>query len=150
MERHLNKKARRSSHKNHIRGPKKRTEENDERFCQSMEKIGINGDGEVYRNALNCFTQLYERIVFRREMERICPERAEWMEVNKSKYQLEYYRNYGICDQCGAVILLLDKALSYNGDEQQNLQSFLDRNAIFFGISQTAMSASYLKKMVAL
>ena len=54
------------------------------------------------------------------------------MEVNKSKYQLEYYRNYGICDQCGAVILLLDKALSYNGDEQQNLQSFLDRNAIFW------------------
>ena len=48
------------------------------------------------------------------------------MEVNKSKYQLEYYRNYGICDQCGAVILLLDKALSYNGDEQQNLQSFLE------------------------
>lgn len=39
MERHLNKKARRSSHKNHIRGPKKRTEENDERFCQSMEKM---------------------------------------------------------------------------------------------------------------
>ena len=54
------------------------------------------------------------------------------MEVNKSKYQLEYYRNYGICDQCGAVILLLDKALSYNGDEQQNLQSFLGRNAIFW------------------
>lgn len=39
MERHLNKKARRSSHKNHIRGPKKRTEEDDERFCQSMEKM---------------------------------------------------------------------------------------------------------------
>ena len=39
MERHLNKKARRSSHKNHIRGPKKRTEQNDERFCQSMEKM---------------------------------------------------------------------------------------------------------------
>ena len=29
MERHLNKKARRSSHKNHIKGPKKRTEEDD-------------------------------------------------------------------------------------------------------------------------
>ena len=29
MERHLNKKARRSSHKNHIKGPKKRTEEYD-------------------------------------------------------------------------------------------------------------------------
>ena len=33
MERHLNKKVRRSSHKNHIRGPKKRTEKDDERFA---------------------------------------------------------------------------------------------------------------------
>ena len=40
MERHLNKKARRSSHKNHIKGPKKRTEEDDERFTQSFEKMG--------------------------------------------------------------------------------------------------------------
>ena len=39
MERHLNKKARRSSHKNHITGPKKRTEEDDERFAQSFEKM---------------------------------------------------------------------------------------------------------------
>ena len=39
MERHLNKKARRSSHKNHIKGPKKRTEEDDERFTQSFEKM---------------------------------------------------------------------------------------------------------------
>lgn len=39
MERHLNKKARRSSHKNHIRGPKKRTEKDDERFAQSFEKM---------------------------------------------------------------------------------------------------------------
>lgn len=39
MERHLNKKARRSSHKNHIKGPKKRTEEDDERFAQSFEKM---------------------------------------------------------------------------------------------------------------
>ena len=39
MERHLNKKARRSSHKNHIKGPKKRTEEDDERFVQSFEKM---------------------------------------------------------------------------------------------------------------
>lgn len=38
-ERHLNKKARRSSHKNHIKGPKKRTEEDDERFAQSFEKM---------------------------------------------------------------------------------------------------------------
>ena len=39
MERHLNKKARRSSHKNHIKGPKKRTAEDDERFAQSFEKM---------------------------------------------------------------------------------------------------------------
>lgn len=39
MERHLNKKARRSSHKKHIKGPKKRTEEDDERFAQSFEKM---------------------------------------------------------------------------------------------------------------
>ena len=39
MERHLNKKARRTSHKNHMKGPKKRTEEDDERFRQSFEKM---------------------------------------------------------------------------------------------------------------
>ena len=39
VERHLNKKARRSSHKNHIRGPRKRTEEDDVRFAQSFEKL---------------------------------------------------------------------------------------------------------------
>ena len=39
MERHLNKTARRSSHKNHIKGPKKRTEKDDERFAQSFEKM---------------------------------------------------------------------------------------------------------------
>ena len=39
MERHLNKKARRSSHKNHIKGPKNRPEEDDERFAQSFEKM---------------------------------------------------------------------------------------------------------------
>ena len=39
MERHLNKKARRGSHKNHIKGPKKRTEEDDKRFTQSFEKL---------------------------------------------------------------------------------------------------------------
>lgn len=31
--------SRRSSHKNHIKGPKKRTEEDDERFAQSFEKM---------------------------------------------------------------------------------------------------------------
>lgn len=39
MERHLNKKARRSSHKNHIKGSKKRTGEDDERFAQSFERL---------------------------------------------------------------------------------------------------------------
>ena len=39
MERHLNKKARLSSHKNHMKGPRKRTEEDDVRFAQSFEKL---------------------------------------------------------------------------------------------------------------
>ena len=39
MERHLNKKARRSSHKNHLKGQRKRTEEDDIRFAQSFEKL---------------------------------------------------------------------------------------------------------------
>ena len=39
MERHLNKKVRRSSHKNHIKGPKKRTQEDDERFALAFEKM---------------------------------------------------------------------------------------------------------------
>ena len=39
MERHLNKKARRGSSKNHIKKQKKRTSEDDERFAQSFEKL---------------------------------------------------------------------------------------------------------------
>ena len=39
MERHLNKKARRSSHKNHLKGPRKRTEDDDIRFAKSFEKL---------------------------------------------------------------------------------------------------------------
>ena len=39
MERHLNKKARRSSHKNHMKKTRKRTEEEDVRFAQSFEKL---------------------------------------------------------------------------------------------------------------
>ena len=46
MERHLNKKARRSSHKNHIKGPKKRTEEDDVRFAQSFEKLILMAKSE--------------------------------------------------------------------------------------------------------
>ena len=39
MERHLNKKARRGSNKNHIKGPRKRIDEDDVRFVQSFEKL---------------------------------------------------------------------------------------------------------------
>lgn len=39
MERHLNKKARRSSRKNHMKGLARRTLEDDERFAQSFEKM---------------------------------------------------------------------------------------------------------------
>ncbi len=39
MERHLNKKARRSSSKNYIKGPKKRTKEDDEHFAEAFEKM---------------------------------------------------------------------------------------------------------------
>lgn len=39
MERHLGKKARRASGKNHLKGPKKRTAEDDMRFQKSFEKL---------------------------------------------------------------------------------------------------------------
>ena len=39
MERHLSKKARRSNSKNHLKGPKKRTEDDDMRFKESFEKM---------------------------------------------------------------------------------------------------------------
>lgn len=39
MERHLAKKVRRSGSKNHMKGPKKRTKEDDERFAESFEKL---------------------------------------------------------------------------------------------------------------
>lgn len=39
MERHLNKKARRGSHRNHMKGPGKRTVEDDMRFEQSFERL---------------------------------------------------------------------------------------------------------------
>ena len=39
MERHLNKKARRASSRHHIKGPRKRTEEDDQRFAESFEKL---------------------------------------------------------------------------------------------------------------
>ena len=39
MERHLNKKARRAFGKNHLKGPRKRTAEDDEHFRASFEKM---------------------------------------------------------------------------------------------------------------
>ena len=45
------------------------------------------------------------------------------------KYQLYYYWNHGLCDQCGAPILILNGALSYEGNDQQELQAFLDEHA---------------------
>ena len=39
MERHLAKKARRSSSKNHLKGPHKRTVEDDQRFAEGFEKL---------------------------------------------------------------------------------------------------------------
>lgn len=39
MERHLNKKERRSNGKNHLKGPKKRTEEDNKRFEESFERL---------------------------------------------------------------------------------------------------------------
>lgn len=39
MERHLAGKARRASKKNHLKGPKKRTAEDDERFVKSLEEL---------------------------------------------------------------------------------------------------------------
>lgn len=39
MERHLAKKARRGSSKNHLKGPRKRTAEDDSRFEESFEKL---------------------------------------------------------------------------------------------------------------
>ena len=39
MERHLSKKARKASGKNHMKGPKKRTKEDDVRFQKSFERL---------------------------------------------------------------------------------------------------------------
>ncbi len=39
MERHLAKKARRASGKNHLKDPKKRSREDDERFEESFERL---------------------------------------------------------------------------------------------------------------
>ena len=39
MERHIAKSARRASSKNHLKGPRKRTKEDDLKFCESFEKL---------------------------------------------------------------------------------------------------------------
>ena len=39
MERHIAKKVRRGSSKNHLKGPRKRTAEDDERFAESFERL---------------------------------------------------------------------------------------------------------------
>lgn len=43
MERHLNKKARRSSGKHHMKGPNKRTQEDDKRFEEQFERLVEGG-----------------------------------------------------------------------------------------------------------
>ena len=49
MERHLNKKARRSSYKNHVKGTRKRTEEDEIRFAQSFERMVMKSLQETKR-----------------------------------------------------------------------------------------------------
>lgn len=50
MERHLNKKARRGSKKHHLKGPKKRTEEDDKRFTQSFENLVLVAQKQYGQN----------------------------------------------------------------------------------------------------
>lgn len=60
MERHLNKKARRASHKNHLKGPKKRTEEDDERFAQSFEQLIKAALKEIVKTYIPLESSLYK------------------------------------------------------------------------------------------
>ena len=62
MERHLSKKARRSSHKNHIKGPKKRTEEDNIRFAQSFEKMLMMVQEAVFKMARLSFVPFGDKI----------------------------------------------------------------------------------------
>lgn len=53
MERHLNKKARRSAHKHHLKGPRKRTDEDDARFSRSFQTMllmAISEQGETHES----------------------------------------------------------------------------------------------------
>lgn len=64
------------------------------------------------------------------------------------KYQLYYYWNHGMCDQCGAPILILNEALSYEGNDQQELQAFW-MSTQSAGIFLIKMNRKILKRMVA-
>ena len=55
MERHLNKKARRGKSKNHLKGPKKRTELDDLHFRESFEKM-------VRKAISNCHNDIDKRM----------------------------------------------------------------------------------------
>ncbi len=44
-ERHMVKKARRASHKNHLKGPRKRTEEDNEKFMECLERLLVRANG---------------------------------------------------------------------------------------------------------
>ena len=48
LERHMNKKARRASGKNHLKGPKKRNTEDDMHFRESFEKMIRKGMENIY------------------------------------------------------------------------------------------------------
>lgn len=47
MERHMAKKARRTSKKHHLKGPQKRTEEDDLRFAKSLEQLILKARSNV-------------------------------------------------------------------------------------------------------
>ena len=44
-ERHMAKKARRASHKNHLKGPRKRTEKENENFMESLDRLLVRANG---------------------------------------------------------------------------------------------------------
>lgn len=49
-ERHMKKEARRASSKNHLKGPKKRTPEDDRRYAQSLERLIAEAENEDREN----------------------------------------------------------------------------------------------------
>ena len=89
MERHLNKKARRGSHKNHLKGPKKRTEEDNERFAQSFEKLVLEA-----RTRKETTTMDNEKIL-------------------KFKSYVSFYKSIVDQDRCAVVICNLNHEIIY-------------------------------------